>query len=87
MNKVYWTMKDGEKIDIDEMDINHLRNTLKMIIREAEKEKKRVERQNKLLWDDLHKFKLNGDIAQMTMDGPADEQEYDDFINEQHEDL
>lgn len=87
MNKVYWTMKNGEKIDIDEMDINHLRNTLKMIIREAEKEKKRVERQNKLLWDDLHKFKLNGDIAQMTMDGPADEQEYDDFINEQHEDL
>lgn len=32
-NKVYWTMKNGQKIDVDTMDINHLRNTLKMIIR------------------------------------------------------
>jgi hypothetical protein len=31
-NKVYWTMKNGQKIDVDTMDINHLRNTLKMII-------------------------------------------------------
>ncbi len=30
---VYWTMRDGTKIDVDDMDINHLRNTLKMIIR------------------------------------------------------
>jgi len=29
----YWTTKDGRKIDVDEMDIDHLRNTLKMIIR------------------------------------------------------
>ncbi len=38
MDKVYWTMKNGEKIDIDEMDINHLRNTLKMLIRNNRKE-------------------------------------------------
>ncbi len=30
---VYWTMKNGQKISVDDMDINHLRNTLKMIIR------------------------------------------------------
>ena len=36
MNKVYWTMKNGEKIDIDEMDINHLRNALKLIVRNRE---------------------------------------------------
>lgn len=30
---VYWTMKDGNKISIDSMDITHLRNTLKMIVR------------------------------------------------------
>ena len=29
---VYWTMRDGKKINVDDMDINHLRNTLKMII-------------------------------------------------------
>lgn len=30
---VYWTMKNGQKINVDDMDINHLRNTLKMLIR------------------------------------------------------
>lgn len=34
---VYWTMKNGEKISVDDMDINHLRNTLKMIIRNRQK--------------------------------------------------
>lgn len=29
----YWTTKSGSKINIDEMSIEHLRNTLKMIIK------------------------------------------------------
>ena len=33
MSKEYWTMKSGEKIDVDEMTESHLRNTLKLIIR------------------------------------------------------
>jgi hypothetical protein len=28
--KLYWTMKNGEKIDIDQMTESHLRNTLKL---------------------------------------------------------
>jgi hypothetical protein len=32
-DKVYWTMKNGQKIDVDDMDENHLRNTLKMLLR------------------------------------------------------
>ena len=34
--KLYWTMKDGEKIDIDQMTESHLRNTLKLIIRRSQ---------------------------------------------------
>ena len=34
---IYWTMRNGQKIDIMEMDINHLRNVLKMIIRNHKK--------------------------------------------------
>jgi len=34
MAKEYWTTKSGRKIDIDIMDIDHLRNTLKMIVRQ-----------------------------------------------------
>ena len=30
---IFWTKKDGTKIDIDDMDIEHLRNTLKMVVR------------------------------------------------------
>ena len=33
---IYWTMKNGKKIDVDEMTESHLRNTLKMILRRAE---------------------------------------------------
>ena len=51
---IYWKMRDGRLISIDDMDINHLRNVLKMIIKniqKAQKLKPKVE------------FKLNGDMA------------------------
>ncbi len=35
--KIYWTMKNGNKIDVDQMTESHLRNTLKMIIRNSDK--------------------------------------------------
>ena len=54
---VFWKMRNGELISVDDMDINHLRNVLKMIIRNR-----------KLAPESQHKpkveFKLNGDIAQ-----------------------
>ena len=42
MNKetVYWRMKDGRLISVDDMDVQHLRNTLKMIIRNNEEARK-----------------------------------------------
>lgn len=33
---VYWTMKDGTKISVDDMTVEHLRNTLKLIIKKAQ---------------------------------------------------
>lgn len=81
MNKVYWTMKNGEKIDIDEMDVSHLRNALKLIVRNREAYLKKMVKDFKV----PIKVTLNGDISQMIMDGPGDEQEYEDFMNEEHE--
>ena len=52
-NTVYWKMRNGELISIDDMDINHLRNVLKMIIRNSQKIQK-----------PKSEVKLNGDIAQ-----------------------
>jgi len=50
-------MKDGKKISIDDMDVNHLRNSLKIIIRGLERLKQEKERLKP-------KFELKGDIAQ-----------------------
>ena len=54
---VFWKMRNGELISVDDMDIKHLRNVLKMIIRNR-----------KLALESQHKpkveLKLNGDIAQ-----------------------
>lgn len=37
-SKVYWTTKDGKKLDIDEMKIQHLRNIVKMVAKRIEAE-------------------------------------------------
>lgn len=81
MNKVYWTTKTGEKIDIDEMDISHLRNTLKMIVRRAEEVKKDIIKRglyNEYVRTHGSNFRLNGDIAQMSID----DEEYNEYYPE-----
>jgi len=54
---VFWKMRNGKLISVDEMDINHLRNTLKMILRNREKALQQVKSKSKV------EFKLNGDMA------------------------
>jgi len=54
---VFWKMRNGVSISIDEMDINHLRNVLKMIIKNSQKVQAQAKTAPKV------QFKLNGDIA------------------------
>jgi len=61
-NTVFWKMRNGKLISVDDMDINHLRNALKMIIRNREKALKLFEAKSKV------EFKLNGDMAQLFND-------------------
>lgn len=68
MEKTYWTMKNGQKIDVDTMDIQHLRNTLKMII----KNQVRVSAPVK------PKFEIHGDIAQNFIEQMLEEEYYDE---------
>lgn len=44
--KYFWTMKNGEKINVDDMTESHLRSVLKMIIRNRE--------DNKIRGDESH---------------------------------
>lgn len=54
---VYWKMKNGKSISVDDMDLNHLRNVLKMIIRNRNKAIEQLKAKSKF------QFKLNGDMA------------------------
>lgn len=72
---VYWKMRNGKLISVDEMDINHLRNVLKMIIRnnyrvQVVQAKPKVE------------FKLNGDIAQSFFNDMQDAEFEEDVLDE-----
>lgn len=72
MDKVYWTTKDGRKVDVDDMDLTHLRNTLKMILRNRQKTVQKRPR--------LNYFTLNGDIAQSMVDD-AIQADFEDFMD------
>lgn len=56
MEKTYWTTRDGRKIDVDTMDITHLRNTLKMIINNQVRVQASIPIKPK--------FEIHGEIAQ-----------------------
>ena len=67
MEKVYWTMKNGQKIDVDQMDIQHLRNTLKMLIRAKRAQSTPIK----------PKFEVHGEMAQNFLEQMIEEDYYD----------
>ena len=73
MEKVYWTMANGQKINVDDMDEKHLRNTLKLILRS-------IKVQQKPKQESKHYSGLNGDIAQSHYDMMMDN-EYDNDMD------
>ena len=72
MEKVYWTMANGQKINVDDMDMKHLRNTLKLLIRSINT----VKQQQKLK---THVSVLRGDVAQSHFDMMMDNEYANDM--------
>jgi hypothetical protein len=64
----YWTTKDGKQIDVMEMDINHLRNVVKLFITHLERLKAIKVSQEMRHAVKPRPFKLNGEIAQSMID-------------------
>ena len=67
---VFWRMRNGKLVSVDDMDINHIKNAFKHLIKHHQKvvdkynalvEKRKAER-------DKASFSLNGDIAQLFND-------------------
>lgn len=73
--KIYWKMRNGNLISVDDMDEEHLRNTLKLVLRNRETVIKRiVESKNK------RKFKLQGDMAAEFNSSQYENDEYDESL-------
>ena len=60
---VYWKQRNGELISIDNMDINHLRNVLKMIVKNSNKHKIHQKLMNISPEKSFEEIQLNGDMA------------------------
>ena len=73
--KVYWKMRNGNLISVDDMVEEHLRNTLKLVLRNRETVIKRIiESKNK------RKFKLHGDMANEFNSSQYENDEYDESL-------
>jgi hypothetical protein len=55
--KVYWKMRDGNLISVDDMDINHLRNVLKIVLKNRQTVIKQIVKSKR------PSFVLHGDMA------------------------
>jgi hypothetical protein len=73
-NKVYWKQRNGELIDIDNMDINHLRNTLKLVLRNRETVVKQILKSKRT------NFMLHGDMANEFNSSQQENDEYDESL-------
>tara|TARA_R100000951_G_scaffold52288_2_gene44009 strand:- start:3104 stop:3343 length:240 start_codon:yes stop_codon:yes gene_type:complete len=68
INNLYWKTKDGRKINVDDMDDQHIRNAFKMILRKLKSKEEEIKAKT-------FKVELNGDMAQQF----NDQHEYDDM--------
>jgi hypothetical protein len=74
MSKVYWKQRNGELIDIDDMDINHLRNTLKLVLRNRQTVIKQIVKSK------TNYFTLHGDMANEFNSSQQENDEYDESL-------
>jgi hypothetical protein len=74
MSKVYWKQRNGELIDIDDMDINHLRNTLKLVLRNRQTVIKQIFKSK------TNYFTLHGDMANEFNSSQQENDEYDESL-------
>jgi len=75
---VYWRMRNGNLINVDDMDNNHVRNAFKMLLRNLQK---LAEQKNSKPVRET--FTLNGDMAQQFHESYLSDGD-DDRFDEEH---
>jgi len=72
--KVYWKMRDGNLISVDDMDEEHAKNVLKIVLKNRQTVMKQIVKTKR------QSFKLHGDMANEFNSSQYDDNEYDDSL-------
>ena len=73
-NKVYWKMRDGKLISVDDMDIEHLLNVLKIVLKNRQTVIKQIVKSKR------QSFVLHGDMANEFNRSQDENEEYDESL-------
>jgi hypothetical protein len=73
-DKVYWKMRDGKLISVDDMDIEHLRNVLKIVLKNRQTVIKQIVKSKR------QSFVLHGDMANEFNRSQDENEEYDESL-------
>ena len=79
--KIYWKMRNGNLIDIDDMDIEHLRNTLKLVLRNRHTVIKQMFKSK------TNYIELHGDMANESLEShlsDEDDDRFEDSFDNEH---
>jgi hypothetical protein len=71
---VYWKMRDGNLISVDDMDINHLRNVLKIVLKNRQTVIKQIVKSKR------PSFVLHGDMANEFNRSQDENEEYNESL-------
>ena len=72
--KVYWKMRNGNLISVDDMTEEHAKNVLKIVLKNRQTVMKQIVKTKR------QSFKLHGDMANEFNSSQYDDNEYDDSL-------
>ena len=73
-NKVYWKMRNGNVISVDDMTEEHAKNTLKLVLKNRQTVIKQIVKSKRT------NFMLHGDMATQFNSSQYDDNEIDDSL-------
>lgn len=72
--KIYWKMRNGNLISVDDMDEEHAKNVLKIVLKNRQTVMKQIVKAKK------QSFKLQGDMANEFNSSQYDDDEYNESL-------
>jgi len=72
--KVYWKMRNGNLISVDDMDEEHAKNVLKIVLKNRQTVMKQIVKTKR------QSFKLHGDMANEFNSSQYENDEYDESL-------